>query len=282
MAYHDYLLRISTRFRALFDEISANYNFDLGDEFEIATCRALDQMLPRRFCVCRGFVVTADDQVVGDDIIIYDRNFPTLRFLTHGDFSKKEEIPIEAVYAYIEAKHTLRLRSAGGDKSNVIKAISQVAAVKGLPRAEVTVGELDPYFPMPFVAPRRQGWPDSVNRIYGAVFARRVDVSYTEYSDAFGAAIKDAPAVVTKDVFPDLIVAGEDLVMLPYLPRPNGRPVMFPFLQHDNALGLFRVPGFAFAIGLCSLMYALDTMRLGRLQWQPLIDDALSERPVQG
>jgi hypothetical protein len=276
MAYRDYMQRIATRFRALFNEISANYNFDLGDEFEIAICMALDQMLPRKFAVCRGFVVTADDQIAGDDIIIYDRNFPTLRFLTHGDFSKKEEIPVEAVYAYVEAKHTLKFDQPSGTNGNVNKALRQVAAVKSLPRMPVESGQIDPYVAWPFVVPRQVGWPGTVNRMYGAVFARHVDVPPQDLLPCLQA----LQSVPPTEHFPDVIVAGEDMVFVPYvLNQRTSVPTVFPFLEHDNALGVFRVPGLAFSVGLCTLMYALDTMRLGRLQWFPILRDVLTPRP---
>ena len=42
----------------------------------------------------------------GDDIITYDQElYPTLRFLdSDNQYAQKEQIPVEVVYAYIEAK----------------------------------------------------------------------------------------------------------------------------------------------------------------------------------
>ena len=58
--YNDYIRKVSSRFNAHLDEIAAYYNFDLGNEYEIAICKALRATLPERFGICRGFVVTAE------------------------------------------------------------------------------------------------------------------------------------------------------------------------------------------------------------------------------
>jgi len=74
MAYGDYLKTISTKFENLIAEISTGYNFDYGEEFEIALCKVFRVLLPSKFGICRGFVVTADGKQAGDDIIIFDHD----------------------------------------------------------------------------------------------------------------------------------------------------------------------------------------------------------------
>tara|TARA_R110002072_G_scaffold47901_1_gene131236 strand:- start:381 stop:1220 length:840 start_codon:yes stop_codon:yes gene_type:complete len=278
MAYRDYLKRIGSRFDSLFAGISANYNFDLGDEFEIAICQALSEILPTRYGVCRGFVVTANDEIAGDDVIVYDRQFPTLRFLTQGDFSKKEEIPIEAVYAYIEAKHTLRLSDSNSGKANIGKALRQVSAVKSLQRSGVAAGQIDPYFQSPFIVPRSPGWPGTVNQMHGAILARNVvPADAIEARTAFQTAMGEAGEAGL--IPPDLVIAGTDLFCLPLITSQVGKPVPLPFLGPEASLGFWHLPGQAFSVGLCAIMYALDTMRLGRFQWDRLLADAV--RPPQ-
>ena len=106
--YNDIIVNISRRFESELEYMSSIYNFDLGDEFEIAVCHVLRKILPIKYGICRGFVVDKSKNIAGDDIIIYDRmNFPNLRFLgQEDDYARKNQIPVEAVYAYIEAKHT--------------------------------------------------------------------------------------------------------------------------------------------------------------------------------
>ena len=111
--------------------IAAFYNFDLGDEFEVGICEILTDTLPQQFGVCRGHIVTKDGQQEGDDVIIYDKGrFPTLRHRGVGNFSRKEHVPVESVYAYVEAKHTLKVDS--DDASTYQKAWNQIANVKKL------------------------------------------------------------------------------------------------------------------------------------------------------
>jgi hypothetical protein len=145
MAYDKFLRNISNAIETQFNEISARYNFDLGGEYEMAIADLLRKILPDQYGVCRGFVVTEKDEFGGDDIIIYDKNrFPTLRLLDKGDSSKKQEIPVEAVYAYIEAKHTIFLNSTT-HAQGFIKAWSQVGKIKSLARERRELSDLDPY-----------------------------------------------------------------------------------------------------------------------------------------
>jgi len=100
-------------------------NYEVGDEFEIALCKAFRLLLPERYGVCRGCI--GFEEIVGpgetkeykegDDVIIYDKQvFPTLRLLGN-DPAKLETVPVEAVLAYFECKHTIYLSE---DESEMI------------------------------------------------------------------------------------------------------------------------------------------------------------------
>lgn len=125
--YKGIVKNISLAFELEMQRMACIYNFDIGDEFEIAICSLLKKVLPRKYGVCRGFVIDKDGTSAGDDIIIYDKeSFPVLRFLEgENDFSHKQQIPVDAVYAYIEAKHNL-------DEKTLPKAFEQVIKVKKL------------------------------------------------------------------------------------------------------------------------------------------------------
>lgn len=130
--YNDWLGHLAERFQSKFDDIRTVYNFDYGDEFEIALCEILKGLIPRRASVCRGFIVAQDGVLAGDDIIIFDSaRFPALRAIGE-DLSRKEQVPAEAVLAYIEAKHTLYMHGNSGQ--SLEKAVDQTAAVKSLSR----------------------------------------------------------------------------------------------------------------------------------------------------
>lgn len=97
--YNDFVKKTAAKFDRIMSDMEAVYNFDSGDEFELAICDMLRSILPQRFGICRGFVVSENGSVAGDDIIIYEQQqYPTFRQVEK--FGRKEQIPIEAVFAY--------------------------------------------------------------------------------------------------------------------------------------------------------------------------------------
>jgi len=142
--YNDYVKNITARYGALLDDVNANYNFDLGIEYELVICEVLKRVLPKKFGVCRGFLVAKDGSKEGDDIIIFDRyRFPQIRLLDENDLGHKQEIPVEAAYAYIEAKNSLNPES-------IRKAMSQVSKIKKIVSKREKVDlkmAFNPYFP---------------------------------------------------------------------------------------------------------------------------------------
>src|SRR5215210_1120459 len=139
--YDNFLPEFQKKIETFFSTIKVTFNFDLGPEFEVQICKLLRSFLPSRYGISRGFVVTKDGTKAGDDIIIFDQEkFPTLRLLPKDDFSLKDEIPIEAVYAYLEVKHNLTEESLN-------KAIQQIVLVKRLisQREKVTLYQHGPY-----------------------------------------------------------------------------------------------------------------------------------------
>ncbi|UCS95037.1 hypothetical protein KZP23_08515 [Echinicola marina] len=130
--YGNYVKTLNDKFIRRLEDIEAEFNFDYGDEFEIAICEILRSFLPQKFGICRGFVVDSKGNTAGDDIIIYDQErFPTLKLVHRNDYSRKEKIPIEAVYAYIEAKHNILIND-DPNKCVLRKAIAQCTSVKEL------------------------------------------------------------------------------------------------------------------------------------------------------
>ena len=144
--YSDYVKTLSDRFQSNLNTIEAEHGFDYGPEFEVAICKTLRSALPDRYGIARGFVVNAQSVKAGDDIVIFERSrFPTLRLHDRDDYSRKEYIPIEAAYCYIEAKHTLNL--AGSDGQSLNKALDQVKKVKQVcsEREEIPSSQIHPY-----------------------------------------------------------------------------------------------------------------------------------------
>lgn len=279
MAYSKLIENISTAIESQFKEISARYNFDLGEEFEIAICELLIKILPDQYGICRGFVVTEKDEYAGDDIIIYDKSrFPTLRLLDKKKFDKKQEIPVEAVYAYLEAKHTIILHEPDSGQS-FYKSFDQVSKVKKLNREKRKLVSIDPYTNLgSMFTATRNNWPEIANPIYGAIISRFTkDKSKSENlpSEKMFEVIKTAN--VPKDiVHPDLVILGQNDLMFPGISSESTITYESPFfIEATSKLIHKSTKNSSLAIGIIMLLYALDTIKLGKMPYQRIIMEQL-------
>jgi hypothetical protein len=275
--YNNYVSNLHRTFAKRLEDISAQFNFDLGPEFEIAICEILRIFLPSKYGVCRGFVVSAEGDMTGDDIIIYDQErFPTLRPIINRAFDKKEKIPIEAVYAYIEAKHSL-------DSKTFDRAVKQVQAVKELCDGRELVGiyQHDPHIaskerlPYPVLH-----WPTRRNPVFGMILSR-----YSAGADGISRATQpqDVEAFLRRELnnmeksphSPDLIVAGPDNFLSPAHVKDEQNIPSLHFIP-DVTVGyqVIQRVGVAFGVSLSQLAGAIDWARLGRMPWLRIVNDA--------
>lgn len=276
MAYKKLIVNITNSINDMMEQISTRYNFDLGDELEIGICELLSELLPQQYTVCRGFAVTGDDDSAGDDILIYARDrFPTIRPMRKQDFSRKQEIPIEAVYAYIEVKHTIFMDDATHPQG-LNKAISQVSKVKNLPRAERSLLAVDPYTILQIRGEAiRPHWPGFLNPLFGMVLARQVKATpKTLWEPHVGEAITFE--LNQSEQFPDLLILGKDYLVVPTVKVSDQNRYESPFfLEGISRPVLRKPPGGALATGLISLLYALDTIRLDKMPYSAMLGEQL-------
>jgi hypothetical protein len=287
MKYRDFVPRLAQEYEAELGRIASVHNFELGDEFEIAMCEVFRRILPERYGICRGHVTAQEGEQAGDDIIIFDRlRFPTLLSRTRDDFARKEWVPIEAVYAYIEAKHTLEIEGDG--PSSLAHAAKQAARVKQLvgTRQKVPLTEIHPYLDLAglFKGQAQPGHPDHLNPSFAAIFSRQVR------KGPGGAVLHDGPEIrkllggrrLPSTGFPDLIVAGPDHVVVPALVSgtpPSKSHIVSPFLVPGQSSPAVQSPhGLALAIGICQLMAAFDVIQLGEMPWANIIGEGLGIR----
>ena len=246
-------------------------------------CEALRDALPDRYGISRGYAVEERGRTAGDDVIIFERGrFPTLALRRRDDFARKEFIPIEAVYSYIEAKHTLEL--TGNGPQSLHHACEQVSQVKELcgQRERLGPDQIAPYQKVGFSiqGTTSPDFPEIVNPVLGVVFARRVRHSA-------GSPLLDNPVEInsflaehkisTKEK-PDLIVLGDNNLIVPTLPAPTpGQHLLRSpfFIQHRSAYHACMVEGVAFGIAFLSIMSALDWIQLGVMPWHRIIVDGL-------
>lgn len=290
MAYLDFLENISKKFEAKFAEISVQFNFENGPEFEIAICRVLRTLLPNKYGICRGFVVTIDGEVKGDDIIIYDQErFPLLRLLDDNTYEQKQQVPVEAVFAYIEAKNTLYIEGDTGQ--SLQKAITQCCEVINLPRKKINPNQITPKVELPLFLSRRmkENWPDHQNPIYGIILSRNLKINDKHIDtplENLANTISDVKISIEKyETVPSIIICGESIICFPVINENNYSNIVSPFFVKNKSTMIPQVvKGNAFSIGMVFLFWAIHNIELGTINWPSLLSKGLGisyESPVE-
>ena len=271
--YNDWLRKLSERFQSEFEDIIAVHNFEYGPEFEIAICKVLKTILPRRASVCRGYIVDQDGNTAGDDIIIFDSaRFPVLRAVGE-DLSQKEQVPAEAVLAYIEAKHTIFLHGESGQ--SLAKAISQTAAIKSIRRAPLDHRHLIPGLDLgPQVKPPKY-MPAIKNPWYTAIWSRNSD-----WPDESRNLSPQSLASVQPNLRPDAIFTDQGC-MLPMLIEPNSaapkRMEIRPFLCDGTKHVWSDVKTNTLGLAVIHLMSAIEWIVLSEIPWNPMMSSCIRE-----
>jgi len=273
--YRDWVGEYGRRFLAEFDNIKAEFNFEYGDEFEIAVAKILRQILPAMFGVCRGYVM-GETEAKGDDIVIFDvSRFPTFRSIGE-DLATKNYVPVEGVLAYIEAKHTLYITEkkpapaapATGGQS-LEKACAQVAAVKSMNRERVH----KLFFASTDFPP---GFPTYKNPLFGAVLARHIVLNQDQPERFAAGELKRLQP--TAFPLPDLIAAG-DIVVLPAIRNGSQNQIeVKPFHCSGTELVTLRsTDKIVFGTAMVQLLRALHWIELGQVPWHRILADAFNE-----
>jgi hypothetical protein len=287
--YGNYIETIAERFEAELTSISAEHNFDYGPDFEVVVCKFLRTVLPQKFGVCRGFAVSSSGETAGDDVIVYDRQlYPCLLLRDEHEFSRKEKIPIEGIYAYIECKHTLVV-DGGTASSSCRTASKQVERVKKLvsQRKQVSWSYLDPYVERLGLVDETPEWlPKYRNPPFGMVVSRRVALkkpsSVVEDSERIHKGLLASSDIEKSAFVPDIIVCGRHNIMRPsYIGEAetggnNGCLFHLPD-SREWGYGCHKVQGLAFGYAIAHFLAALDWIRLGPLPWSDILNAALQE-----
>ncbi|KLN62177.1 hypothetical protein WH96_01185 [Kiloniella spongiae] len=301
MFYQELLENISSDFKSKFNAIEAEHNFDSGPEFEIALCEVLQTYLPNKLGVCRGFIMNSIGECAGDDIIIYDKStHPTLRNLGHDNFSRKQKIPVEAVYAYIEAKNTLYLK--GSNRNNLIDTLKQINKVRLLleSRAPLKLNTFNGATLNGFEVSSKPGWPNIKNPPFTTIWARQVKLEKSsnpilEYTDILKYTHESLAEEITRRislgdvpnsigakfetdllqsifVSIDCIVLGNDAIALPI----EGDDYQSPFYLDGKRYVLNKVShGTAFGVGLIAINEAINWIELTPINWGTVIAHGL-------
>ena len=273
--YDNYIKRLNDKFTSSLQSISAEFNFDLGPEFEIAICNVLREFLPDKYGVCRGFVVDRKGNKAGDDIIIYDKiKYPTIRQFRE-DFSRKENIPIEAVYAYIEAKHTI-------DMQQYDKAIEQIQKVKELcsTRSKTGIYQTDPYIGEYIDRSNVvESLPRYRNPIIAIILGRfsvdKLNNRTTDPELIQEMAFKKLSEMKRSSFNPEMIIlGGKNVLRVGYSSDNNSVPTLF-FPDNNKEIGYQNLilEDMAYGLFMTQLMAAMDWIKLGNLPWVEMINE---------
>ncbi len=275
--YGDWLSSVTRQFQDAFGRIEAEYNFDLGPEFEIAICNVLRDLLPRRYGVCHGFVVAKDGTTAGDDIIVFEADrYPVLRSLGE-DLSRKQKVPAEAVLAYIEAKHTLRIQGIG--PQSLHKAAAQTNEVKALTRERLEPRYRFNYFDLGAQVKPAPGMPTYCNPWYTAIWCRKIDWGEFTSSNFFPTMIDALGVPLTTD-----IVATPDGCLMParteVMEDGSTKRTINPFLYADTEHVWLPIENQGFGLATFFLLYAIGWINLAEIDWAGTISGYMKTIPV--
>jgi len=213
-------------------------------------CALLEDILPSKFGVCRGFVITEDGRSAGDDLIVYDKmSCPMLRANISRQYSIKEQIPVEAVYAYIECKHSIV------DNAVVEKAIIQTKNVKELVLSRRSRTNPEYEKDGPIYNGKVRDWPRNYppirNQPFCAIFARTFDPKVTISSRH-------------QEFNPDFLVLGPNhIATQSVVLGPDGiKGALFYDDKYWAGLRVESAPANACGMGLITLLQALSWIKL--------------------
>jgi len=76
---------------------------------------------------------------------------------------------------------------------------------------------------------------------------------------------------------PDLIIAGNSNLILPFVDNKGKLEFHSPFYIEGvtKSVEVIYSEGLAFALGVCIMLYAFDTIQLGKMPWVDIIRDGL-------
>lgn len=275
--YDNYVLNLSNKISNRLNEISADYNFDYGDEFEFAICDLLRAFLPNKFGICRGFVVNKEGEKAGDDIIIYDQErFPTLK-MNYSQWTRKENIPIESVYAYIEAKHTIDISNTEG--STLFKALDQINNVKNIvnTREKYELNQYDPYHLVKNKIVVPPDTPPYRNPIFGMIISRHAIDLNSKQNDNH--TIRNGiqnfinSYKLTNNSPEGIIVGQNSYIYVSSFINDAFHASRFIIPDKENIYSDLEKESHSFAIAFIHLFSAIDWIRLHRMPWEDVFND---------
>lgn len=189
---------------------------------------------------------------------------PTLRSNMSRQFPVKEQIPVDAVYAYIECKHSI------SDEAVLKKAIGQAEAVKKLILTRQGLKNPDYEADGPVYNGRVRDWPPTFpalkNQPFCAVFARKYSPDVAVPSSA-------------SEPSPDLLILGNNHIATQTVYLGADGPKSSLFFDGKYGAGLLAEPASsnAYGLGLVTLLQALSWIELLPIDWSATLNATFFE-----
>lgn len=286
--YEGWVRDIASRFEHKLRERKITHNIEGGDEFEVALCEQLREILPTGVGVCRGYIVDAFGGKAGDDVIVYDAaRVPTLRGLG-GDLHKLDYVPAEAVYAYVEAKQTLYIeptkKQAG---QSLAKACEQVAAVKALLRHGTARYDMSPRVRKQFKITKPGGWPERGNPWYASILTTKIVLAKKKSLSSRNVDVADTGKII--QILDDDPRKRADVIASPHIFMApvfcEGEPVVSdlrPFMTEDTNISVSSSDGISLGLALVHLLWAVGEIRLGNALWTSAMHQEMNSQRMAG
>jgi hypothetical protein len=232
--------------------------------------------LPKKYGVCRGFIVDKEGNKEGDDIIIYDKiKHPTIN-LYNEDYSRKENIPIEAVYAYIEAKHTITLKSFD-------KAVEQIKKIKKIcsKREKVGLYQNDPYIGEYEDKGNIIEWLPKYRNPIITIILGRYSVDKDDKKTDNPDLVQEMASIKMENMLkshlnPEMIILGKNNAMcIGYKSNGNSIPTLF-YPDNGEEVGYqnLKLQDNSFGVFMTQLIAAIDWIKLGNIPWIEMLNEA--------
>ena len=195
-----------------------------------------------------------------------------------NQFSRKENVPIEAVYAYIEAKHTLT-------KESLTKAKNQIREVKNLVnlRNKVPLGSIDNVLPTLNNVGVNEWYPEYRNPVFTAIISKNVKIENeikTDLNEVEQFLNENKPDFREKNN-PDLILGNKNNGLRPFCEMfsenspSQKRPTVFLLDDLKYNYQSVKHENLTFGLGFIHLLSALNWIKLGLMPYNSLLDDAM-------
>lgn len=265
MIYADLVQRLGQRLSQLTNKFASHSD---AAEFTQGMVKLLKKILPSQYGVTLGQAQAEDGALSESAILIFDaEQWPLLKILDNSN----PIIPLNSVYAYLEAHPTVYLEGSNnpGDMDTILKRIRQF---KHLPRDKT-----------PIINSSQQNLKGLIcnNPLYAMIIADNIQLNANkaaltsqQIQPIFNIFCSQL-ATTGGNALPDIMAVSQDLIALP----TNNEKIQSPFLlPAQSQLKPYLTQQKSLALALTTLLQALSLIKLTATPWEQIISSGLSKK----